>query len=115
MDMYLLLPTISTALIVISALLVGIGWVLIVRGKREAHQSMMVAGAVAAVLFFIIYMSRTVFVGNTSWGGDPEMEVFYRIFLIFHIILATVAAVFGISTLVLGFKKKFSTHRRWGR
>ena len=32
------------------------------------------------------------------------MEIFYRIFLIFHIILATVAAVFGISTLVLGFK-----------
>ena len=115
MDMHFLLPTISTSFIVISAVLVGIGWVLIVRGKKEAHQSMMIAGAVAALLFFIIYMSRTIFVGNTAWGGDPEMEIFYRIFLIFHIILATAAAVFGISTLVLGFKKKFATHRRWGR
>lgn len=43
------------------------------------------------------------------------MEIFYRIFLIFHIILATVAAVFGISTLVLGFKKNFGKHRRWGK
>lgn len=115
MDMYFWLPTISTSFIVISAVLVAIGWVLIIRGKREAHQSAMVAGAIAALIFFVIYMSRTVFVGNTAWGGDPDMEIFYRIFLIFHIILATVAAVFGISTLVLGFKKKFGTHRRWGR
>lgn len=47
MDMYFWLPTISTSFIVISAVLVGIGWVLIIRGKREAHQSAMVAGAIA--------------------------------------------------------------------
>lgn len=115
MDMYFWLPTISTSFIVISAVLVGIGWVLIIQGKREAHQSAMVAGAIAALIFFVIYMSRTVFVGNTAWGGDPDLEIFYRIFLIFHIILATVAAIFGISTLVLGFKKKFGTHRRLGK
>lgn len=115
MDMYFWLPTISTSFIVLSAILVAIGWALIIRGKREAHQSAMVAGAIAALIFFVIYMSRTVFIGNTAWGGDPDMEIFYRIFLIFHIILATVAAVFGISTLVLGFKKKFRTHRRWGK
>lgn len=115
MDMYFWLPTISTSFIVLSAILVAIGWALIIRGKREAHQSAMVAGAIAALIFFVIYMSRTVFVGNTAWGGDPDMEIFYRIFLIFHIILATVAAVFGISTLVLGFKKKFGKHRRWGK
>nr|WP_154960589.1 DUF420 domain-containing protein [Paenibacillus xylanexedens] len=115
MDMYFWLPTISTSFIVLSAILVAIGWALIIRGKREAHQSAMVAGAIAALIFFVIYMSRTVFVGNTAWGGDPDMEIFYRIFLIFHIILATVAAVFGISTLVLGFKKNFGKHRRWGK
>lgn len=51
MDMYFWLPTISTSFIVLSAILVAIGWALIIRGKREAHQSAMVAGAIAALIF----------------------------------------------------------------
>ena len=37
------------------------------------------------------------------------------VFLIFHIILATVAAVFGLTTLWLGFKKRYERHRKIGR
>ncbi|GAB6992122.1 DUF420 domain-containing protein [Paenibacillus pini] len=115
MDLYMLMPTISTSFIVISAILVAIGWVLIIQGKRDAHKKVMISGAIAALLFFLIYTSRTIFVGNTSWGGSDDMKTYYQIFLIFHIILATVAAVFGITTLVLAFKEKFSKHRKWGR
>ncbi|GAK40364.1 DUF420 domain-containing protein [Paenibacillus urinalis] len=115
MDLDFILPTLSTAFIVISAVLVGIGWYLIVKGKREAHKKMMIAGAWAAILFFIIYSSRTFIVGNTSWGGPDDLKLFYHVFLIFHIILATVAAVFGITTLVWGFKEKYAKHRKLGR
>lgn len=115
MDIFTIFPTVSTGFIVLSAILVGIGWYLIVKGRREAHQKVMIAGAVAALLFFIIYMSRTVFVGNTAWGGPDNLKLAYHIFLIFHIVLATVAAVFGITTLVLAFKKNFAKHRKWGR
>lgn len=115
MDWYFIFPTISTAFIVLSAILVAIGWALIIKRKREAHKKTMIAAAVAAILFFIIYMSRTVFIGNTSWGGPDDLEIYYRIFLIFHIVLASVAAVFGITTLVLGFKEKYAKHRRWGK
>ncbi|NWL90385.1 DUF420 domain-containing protein [Paenibacillus sp. 79R4] len=115
MDVYTLFPTISTAFIVISAVLVAIGWTLIIKGRREAHKKTMIAAAVAALLFFIIYMSRTIFIGNTAWGGPDNLKVYYHIFLIFHIVLATVAAVFGITTLVLGFKEKYAKHRKWGR
>ncbi|MBJ9990073.1 MULTISPECIES: DUF420 domain-containing protein [Paenibacillus] len=115
MDLYMLFPTISTSFIVISAILVAIGWALIVQGKRDAHKKVMIWGAIAALLFFIIYVSRTAFVGNTSWGGSDEMKIYYQIFLIFHIVLATVAAVFGITTLVLAFRERFAKHRKWGR
>ncbi|MEK4508647.1 DUF420 domain-containing protein [Paenibacillus sp. FSL K6-2524] len=115
MDLYTLFPTISTAFIVISAVLVGIGWGLIINGKREAHKKTMIAAAIAAILFFIIYSSRTVFIGNTSWGGPDNLKGYYQTFLIFHIILATVAAVFGLTTLVLGFKEKYAKHRKLGR
>ncbi|MGF7046998.1 putative membrane protein [Paenibacillus sp. DS2015] len=115
MDWYFIFPTISTSFIVISAILVAIGWGLIIKGKKEAHKKVMIAGAIAALLFFIIYTSRTIFIGNTSWGGSEEMQIYYQIFLIFHITLATVAAVFGITTLTLGFKAKYSKHRKWGK
>ncbi|WP_151735735.1 DUF420 domain-containing protein ['Paenibacillus yunnanensis' Narsing Rao et al. 2020] len=115
MDIFTIFPTISTSFIVISAVLVAIGWRQIIKGKREAHKKTMIAAAVAAILFFIVYMSRTVFVGNTSWGGPEHLSALYHVFLIFHIVLATVAAVFGITTLVLGFKEKYAKHRKWGR
>lgn len=115
MDIFTLFPTISTAFIVISAVLVAIGWRLIIKGKREAHKKAMIAAAVAALLFFIVYSSRTLFVGNTSWGGPEHLSTLYHVFLIFHIILATVAAVFGLTTLTLGFKAKYAKHRKWGR
>ncbi len=115
MDLYFLLPTISTSFIVISAVLVAIGWGLIIKGKREAHKKVMIAGAIAALIFFVIYSSRTIFVGNTEWGGPEDLEIYYRVFLIFHITLATVAAVFGLTTLTLGFKAKYAKHRKWGR
>jgi len=115
MDWYFLFPTISTTFIVISAVLVAIGWGLIIKGKREAHKKTMIWAAVAAIIFFIIYSSRTVFIGNTTWGGPDSLKPYYQTFLIFHIVLATVAAVFGITTLVLGFKEKYAKHRKWGR
>lgn len=115
MDKYTLFPTISTFFIVLSAVLVAIGWGLIIKGKREAHKKTMIAAAIAAVLFFIIYVSRTLFVGNTSWGGPDDLKMIYQVFLIFHIVLATVAAVFGLTTLTLGFKAKYAKHRKLGR
>ncbi len=115
MSWYEIFPTVSTSFIALSAILVAIGWRLIILGKREAHQKVMLAAAIAAILFFIIYVSRTIFIGNTEWGGPDDLKTLYTIFLIFHIVLAMVAAVFGITTLVLAFKKNFGKHRRWGR
>ncbi|WP_028596727.1 DUF420 domain-containing protein [Paenibacillus assamensis] len=115
MDMYSLFPTISTFFIVLSAILVAIGWRQIIKGKRKEHERTMKQAAIAAILFFIIYVSRTIFVGNTSWGGPESLKTIYLVFLLFHIVLATVAAVFGLTTLYLGFKKKYDKHRKLGR
>lgn len=109
-----LLPTISTAFIVISAVLVAIGWVLIVKRKKEAHRKVMMAAGVSALSFFIIYASRTLFIGNTAFGGPDDIKIYYTVFLIFHITLATVGAVFGITSLVSGFKSNFKLHRKIG-
>lgn len=111
----MIFPTVSTSFIVISAVLVAIGWSLAIKRKLVAHKKVMIAAAIAAIIFFIIYSSRTILVGNTTWGGPDSLKPYYVTFLLFHITLATVAAAFGITTLVLGFKSKFAKHRKWGR
>lgn len=109
-----LLPTISTAFIVLSAILVAIGWYLIFKRKVEAHKKVMLAAGASALSFFIIYASRTVFIGNTAFGGPDELKGYYTFFLIFHITLATVGAVFGIVSIISGLKTNLKLHRRIG-
>ena len=109
-----ILPTISTSFIIISAVLIAIGWGLIIAKKVEAHKKVMFAAGVAALIFFIIYSSRTLFIGNTSFGGPDELKKYYTFFLVFHIILATSGAVFGLTSLLSGFKNNLKLHRRIG-
>lgn len=109
-----ILPTISTTFIVISAILVAIGWGLIFKRKVEAHKKVMLAAGASALIFFIIYASRTVFIGNTAFGGPDELKGYYTFFLIFHITLATVGAVFGIVSIITGLKTNLKIHRRIG-
>jgi putative membrane protein len=102
-----ILPLISTLLIVLSAILVAIGWVLIKRGKREAHKKVMISAVISAASFLVIYLSRTIFIGNTSFGGPENIKIYYTIFLLCHIIFSIVSAVFGIIVLRHGLKENF--------
>ncbi|SFD83048.1 putative membrane protein [Lentibacillus persicus] len=109
-----LLPTISTLFIIISAVLVAVGWRFIMKGKASAHKKTMISAAISALLFFIIYVSRTVFIGNTSFGGPEDLKIYYTIFLIFHITLATTGAIFGVVTITLALKRKIRIHQKIG-
>lgn len=108
------LPTISTVFIIISGVLVAIGWRLIIKKKIEAHKKAMIAAAVAAVLFLILYLSRSILIGNTAFGGPDSLKVFYTVFLIFHIVTAIVGAVLGIITIRAGLKNNLAKHRKLG-
>ncbi|PFA68919.1 hypothetical protein CN378_05410 [Bacillus sp. AFS015802] len=109
-----ILPTISTSFIVLSAVTVAIGWWQIKQRKIEQHQKTMTLAGIFALIFFVIYLSRTIFVGNTSFGGPDDIKVYYTIFLVFHITLATTGAVFGILSLWTGYKDQLKRHRKLG-
>lgn len=106
------LPTISTFFIVLSAVLIAIGWTLVAKRKIEAHKKVMTAAGISATLFFIIYVSRTVFIGNTAFGGPEDLKIYYTVFLIFHIILATTGAVLGLITFTAGYTNNIVRHRK---
>jgi putative membrane protein len=109
-----ILPTISTTFIVLSAITVAIGWWHIKQKNIDAHRKTMTLAGIFALIFFVIYASRTVFIGNTSFGGPDDIKVYYTIFLIFHIILATVGAILGIISLWTGYKNRLEFHRKLG-
>lgn len=111
----MILPTISTSFIVISAIFVGLGWIQIMKGNRLTHQRLMLWGAGFALAFFLIYASRTIFIGNTTFGGPESLKLAYHLFLFFHIFLATAAGVFGIITLLHAFNRRFAKHKKIGR
>ena len=71
-------------------------------------------GCLFALTFFIIYAARTIFIGNTAFGGPSSIKVYYTIFLVFHIILATVGGVLGLIQIILAFKDKLHIHRKLG-
>lgn len=114
MDSLPILPTISTTFIVLSGITVAIGWRQIYKRKIEQHRKTMTLAAVFALIFFVIYASRTVFIGNTAFGGPDDIKIYYTFFLIFHITLATLGAVLGVLSLLSGYKNKLSFHRKLG-
>ncbi|MFK4998068.1 DUF420 domain-containing protein [Bacillus sp. N9] len=108
-----ILPTISTTFIVLSAIYVAVGWMKIknviskVIKNDDSRRNI-------CVNLFILYASRTIFVGNTSFGGPEEYKIFYTVFLIFHITLATTGGVLGFISLWTGYKNKLDRHRKLG-
>lgn len=72
----------------------------------------MLTGVVFAALFFIIYAAKTFLIGDTKFGGPNSVSGFYYTFLQSHSVLATVAAILGVITLVYAFKARFSRHRK---
>lgn len=108
------IPTISTVSIVISAILMFIGWRKIKNNHQQAHARFMLSTALFALIFFIFYMLHTTLQGSTSFGGPEALEIYYTIFLIFHIFLATLGAVLLVIQIVSGLRGKFSLHRKMG-
>lgn len=107
-------PTLSVICIVVSAIFVAFGWYKIRINQLEQHKKIMLIAGIFALLFFIMYCSRTIFLGNTTFGGPEKYKVYYTIFLIFHITLATLGGVFGIVSIVTGLKNRLKLHKKIG-
>lgn len=109
-----ILPTLSIICIIISAILIAVGWYQITKNQIEQHKKIMFFAGIFAFLFFILYSTRTIFLGNMTFGGPENIKIYYTVFLIFHIVLATSGGIFGIISLYTGFKNKIIIHRKLG-
>ncbi|QQE81214.1 DUF420 domain-containing protein [Alicyclobacillus sp. SO9] len=100
--------------IISSAIVFGFGWWQIRRRNVHVHRLLMLTGSILAALFFITYVFKTFAIGDTMFGGPKNLAAPYQLFLQTHSILATVAGIIGVVTLVYAFKARFRKHRRVG-
>lgn len=115
MDLHFILPTISTSFIVLSAIMMAIGLYKMFKKRDLAgHDKFMTLSAWFALIFFIIYLSKTVFLGSTKFGGPEHLVTYYVVFLISHIILSTTGGILGGFQVFTGKKRILSKHRKVG-
>lgn len=109
------LPTLNAGLNGLTTLLLLLGYVLIRKKNREAHEKVMTAAVVTSALFLCSYLVYHFQVGSVKFTGQGTARTVYFAILLTHTLLAMVVAPLAISVFVLGRRMKFETHRKLAR
>lgn len=95
-----------------SSLCAAIGIVYIRKRATARHRFWMLTAASLGLCFFVSYVLGSLIVGDTAFGGPPDLAVAYQIFLLIHILLAIVAGVLGVVTIRAALQGRLAFHRR---
>jgi putative membrane protein len=109
------LPAANAALIVISGLFLGVGYVCIRRRRITWHRRSMITATVFAALFLVTYVARYIVLGSKIYPGEGVSRVLYFSILIPHIIIAIAIAPLAFVTLRRAFARRFGKHRQIAR
>jgi len=109
------LPALNAVLNATSAGLLALGYVLIRRGQREAHQKVMQAALVSSALFLVSYLTYHAQVGSVRFQGQGPIRTVYFAILISHTILAVAIVPLVIVTFVRARRGLFDRHRAIAR
>jgi uncharacterized membrane protein YozB (DUF420 family) len=87
-----------------------------IRRKQTArHKRFMIAAFTASCLFLTSYLTRIFLFGDTRFGGEGALRVFYLLLLASHVLLALAVAPMVITTLFLGLRANYERHRKIAR
>jgi len=109
-----ILALLSTLCTVTSAFLMVVGIRKIRAGNIKMHRRLMLIAVLLAVVFLVLYLYRSLSIGNNTFGGPLFLKKYYLIFLFIHIILTILTPIVGIFTLVYAFQKNYVKHRKVG-
>jgi uncharacterized membrane protein YozB (DUF420 family) len=112
---YSSLPHLNAALNATSAVLLLAGFLLIRRGRRQAHRRFMLAALTVSVLFLASYVIYHWQVGSVRFRGQGWIRPVYFAILISHTVLAICLAPLAIYTLRQALRARFDRHRRIAR
>jgi putative membrane protein len=109
------LATLNALLNSTAALLMVLGVVAIKRKQTTRHKRFMIAAFVASCLFLTSYLTRIFLFGDTRFGGQGALRVFYLTLLVSHVLLAMAVAPMVLTTLWLGLRSNYARHRNIAR
>jgi protein SCO1/2/putative membrane protein len=112
------LPTVNAGLNSLATVLLISGYVLIKRGRRDAHRNVMLTAFVTSILFLGCYLTYHFalkhYTGASSqpFQGQGAVRPVYFTILITHVILAAAVPVLALITIYRGLKQQWEKHRR---
>jgi uncharacterized membrane protein YozB (DUF420 family) len=109
------LPALNAFLNASSALLLATGYVLIRRGRRDAHRRVMLAALASSALFLTSYLVYHAQVGSVRFRGQGAVRTVYFTILLTHTVLAVAIVPLVATTLVPALRGRFDRHRRLAR
>lgn len=110
------LPKLNAVLNATAAVLLICAYILIRRGRREAHKRTMLAAFTVSVLFLISYLTYHAQVGSVHYRHSGAIRSVYLTILFTHTVLAAAVPVLAIITLRRGLAGNFVRHKaiaRW--
>lgn len=109
------LATISAFWNTAAAILIALGYRAIKRQQRDSHRRFMLAAFCASCLFLTAYLTRIFVYGDKHFDGTGAIRVFYLVLLASHVLFAMTVAPLVITTLTLGLRRRFETHKKFAR
>jgi uncharacterized membrane protein YozB (DUF420 family) len=106
------LPALNAALNATSAVLLLTGFILIKKGRRDAHEKVMLAALASSALFLISYVAYHLQVGSVRFQGQGALRSVYFFILVTHVILAVAIVPLVAITTVRALRRRFDAHRR---
>jgi putative membrane protein len=109
------LPTLNAALNATSAVLLVLGWGLILRRRIDAHRRAMLSAFVCSCVFLTSYLIYHFQVGSVKFQGTGTVRTVYLAILLSHTVLAAAVPVLATITLSRALARRFDKHRRVAR
>lgn len=112
---YTFLPALNATINSICSVLLVVGYILIRKGKRDAHKVVMTATLVLSGLFLISYVAYHSQAPSSSFGGEGWIRTVYFVILISHIILAAIILPIALFTIARAWRGEFEKHKKLAR
>lgn len=109
------LPALNAGLNALSGSLLGVGYVMIRRGRVRAHKAFMLAAVGVSTLFLVSYVVYHYHAGSTRFPGTGWVRTLYLLILVTHAALAAAVVPLAAVTLVRAWREDFGAHRRIAR
>ncbi len=109
------LPTLNAALNATAAVLLVLGWGLILRRRVDAHRRAMLSAFGCSIVFLVSYLIYHFQVGSVKFQGTGTIRTVYLTILLTHTVLAAAVPFLAVITLSRALARRFDRHKQIAR